>query len=399
VRRLEAIFYAEFAVKDLEQTQTLIIFDANSAYNMRFIYEHSDWPRLTWNHEALHGLIGQVRYLQGRLIGKMESLGFEVRNETSLESLTRDVLKSNEIEGEILNRDQVRSSIARRLGLHIPGLVQSDRKVEGVVDMMMDATQNSALPLTRERLFGWHRSLFPEGRSGMYQIVTGKWRDDSTGPMQVVSGPLGKEKVHFQAPPADRLETEMTAFLTWFNGQDHMDAIIRAALAHFWFVTIHPFDDGNGRIARTLADLLLARADGSPQRFYSMSAQIQRERKAYYQVLQKTQSGNTDITDWMKWFLLCLQDALLISEDNLETVLKKQMFWNQHASTLMNERQKKMLNKILDGLRGKLTTSKWAKMTRCSHDTALRDIQDLLEKGILQKDPGGGRSTSYSLGN
>ncbi len=335
--------------------------------------------------------------MQGRLIGKMESLGFDLRNEALLDTFTLDVLKSSEIEGVYLNPDQVRSSIARRLGMEIAGSVEWDRNVDGVVEMMLDATQNCFKPLTSERLFDWHAALFPTGRSGMYKITVADWRKDSTGPMQVVSGALGKEKVHFQAPDSIIVEKEMNQFLDWFNNNQKIDLVIKAAIAHLWFVTIHPFEDGNGRITRALTDMLLARSDKSNQRFYSMSAQIRIERKQYYEILEKTQKGDLDITDWIKWFLNCLINSLKSTDAVLIRVLFKADFWSKHSKTLTNDRQKKLLNKLLDGFDGKLTSSKWAKIAKCSKDTAIRDINDLIDKNILQKEAAGGRSTNYEL--
>lgn len=362
-----------------------------------FIHQLDNWPNFTWRLDEFINLLSEVRNLQGRLLGRMESLGFDLRNEASLETLTLDVLKSTEIEGEYLNPDQVRSSIARRLGIEIAGSVESDRNVDGIVEMMLDATQNCFKPLTAERLFNWHAALFPTGRSGMYKITVADWRTDSTGPMQVVSGAMGKEKVHFQAPDSSLLESEIGRFIKWFNTNNELDLVLKAAVAHLWFVTIHPFDDGNGRIARALTDMLLAQSDKSSQRFYSMSAQIRVERKQYYEILEKTQKGNLDITDWVKWFLSCLINALKSTDIILNRVLYKADFWNKHAKTVMNERQKKLLNKILDGFEGKLTSSKWAKIAKCSKDTAIRDINDLINKEILKKAAAGGRSTSYEL--
>ncbi len=362
-----------------------------------YIYQKENWPNFHWKNEKLIGLIGEVRNLQGRIVGKMEALGFELQNEAVLETLILDVIKSTEIEGEILNPEQVRSSIARRLGMNIFGLVFSERNVDGVVDMLLDATQKFKQKLTKERLFDWHFSLFPTGRSGMYKIIVGQWRNDSTGPMQVVSGALGKEKVHFQAPNSDAIEIEMNSFLNWFNKTENIDPVLKAGIAHLWFITIHPFEDGNGRIARALTDMLLARADGISQRFYSMSSQIRVERKKYYEILEKTQQGSLDISDWLQWFLNCLLDALRASNLTLEKVMIKHNFWNENRFLIQNERQKLMLNKLLDGFNGKLTSSKWAKITKCSSDTALRDIQDLIKKGILRKEIAGGRSTNYEL--
>ncbi|NOU60430.1 Fic family protein [Marinifilum caeruleilacunae] len=362
-----------------------------------FIHQNDQWPEFTWNNNDFINLLSEVRNLQGRLVGKMETLGFELRNEALLDTLTLDVLKSSEIEGEILNPDQVRSSIARKLGMEIAGAVDSDRNVEGVVEMMLDATQNCFKPLTAERLFDWHAALFPTGRSGMYKITVADWRKDTTGPMQVVSGAMGKEKVHFQAPDSELLEKEMNQFLNWFNNDKKNDLVLKAAIAHLWFVTIHPFDDGNGRITRAITDMLLAQSDMSNQRFYSMSAQIRVERKQYYEMLEKTQKGDVNITGWIVWFLTCLSNALKSTETVLERVLFKAEFWRKHSETTMNERQKKILNMLLDGFDGKLTSSKWAKIAKCSKDSAVRDINDLISKGILQKETAGGRSTNYEL--
>lgn len=361
-----------------------------------FIHQQDNWPEFTWNSNDFMSLLSEARNLQGRLIGKMETLGFELRNEAILDTLTLDVIKSSEIEGEFLNPDQVRSSIARRLGMEIAGAVESDRNVEGVVEMMLDATQNCFAPLTAERLFDWHAALFPTGRSGMYKITVANWRKDTTGPMQVVSGAMGKEKVHFQAPDSKLVEKEMHRFIGWFNN-DKIDLVIKAAIAHLWFVTIHPFEDGNGRITRALTDMLLARSDKSNQRFYSMSAQIRLERKQYYEILEKTQKGNLDISNWIVWFLNCLINALKSTNSILTRVLFKAEFWQKHMDTAINERQRKLLNKLMDGFEGKLTSSKWAKIAKCSKDSAVRDINDLIEKGILKKEVAGGRSTNYEL--
>jgi Fic family protein len=362
-----------------------------------YIYQQNNWPDFCWDNESILYPLGEVRNMQGRIMGRMQSLGFDLRKEAELDTLTLDVIKSTEIEGEILNPGLVRSSIARRLGLEMAGSLQSDRNVEGMVDMMMDATQHFNKPLTAERLFDWHATLFPTGRSGMYKITVAGWRDDSTGPMQVVSGAMGKEKVHYQAPDSSLLESEMTRFIDWFNTENNIDLVLKAAIAHLWFVTIHPFDDGNGRITRALTDMLLARSDKSPQRFYSMSAQIRAERKQYYEILEKTQKAELDITNWVLWFLNCLMNALKSTEAVLAKVLTKAEFWNKHSKTRLNERQSLLLNKLLDGFEGKLTSSKWAKIAKCSSDTALRDIQDLINKDILQKDEAGGRSTGYQL--
>ncbi len=362
-----------------------------------YIHERDDWPRFHWGLEGLANQLAAVRHRQGRLIGRMEGLGFRLREEAVLSTLTQDVLKSSEIEGEILDIDQVRSSLARRLGLDIGALTPADRHVEGVVELMLDATQKYEESLTEERLFGWHSALFPTGRSGMQKIRVGKWRDDNAGPMQVVSGPIGKERVHYQAPTAEQLPAEMTRLLDWFNAPASIDPVFKAALAHLWFVTIHPFDDGNGRIARAIADLALARSELSPKRFYSMSAQIRLERKDYYDILEQTQKGSLDVTAWMQWFLGCLDRAFDGAEGTLSDVFRKAKFWESHSGESFNERQQKVINRLLDGFEGKLSSSKWAKLTKCSQDTANRDINDLVKRGILTKDAAGGRSTSYSL--
>lgn len=364
---------------------------------MKYIHQEAGWPKFTWDQEKLSPRLADVRHRQGRLIGRMEGLGLVLRKEAELETLTLDVLKSSEIEGELLNPDQVRSSIARRLGMDIAGAVPADRNVEGVVEMMLDATQNYDKPLTADRLFDWHSALFPTGRSGMHRIVVGAWREDARGPMQVVSGPIGKEKVHYEAPSARRLNAEMSRFLAWANKKDGTDPVSRAALAHLWFVTIHPFDDGNGRIARAIADWALARSEGSSQRFYSMSSQMRAERKTYYDILEKTQKAGLDVTEWMAWFLDCLGRAISGTESTLASVFRKARFWEKNAGKTINERQKLMLNKLLDGFEGKLTSTKWAKIAKCSQDTAQRDIQGLIEQRVLVKDAAGGRSTSYSL--
>jgi Fic family protein len=362
-----------------------------------YIYERADWPKFRWSEENLAARLGAVRHHQGRLTGRMGGLGFKLRDEAALATLTEDALKSSEIEGETLDKDQVRSSLARRLGMDIGGLTSADRHVEGVVEMMLDATQNFAEPLTEERLFGWQAALFPTGHSGMRRIAVGKWREDDADPMQVVSGPIGHERVHFEAPEAKRLPREMGAFLRWFNSTDGADPVVKAAVAHLWFVTIHPFEDGNGRIARAIADMALARPEASPGRFYSLSAQIREERKTYYDMLERTQKGDLDITRWLEWFLACLDRAFDGAEDILATVLRKARFWQAHAGEPFTGRQRTMLNRLLDGFEGKLTSSKWAAITGTSQDTASRDIDDLLRRNILFKAPGGGRSTSYRL--
>ncbi len=361
---------------------------------VKYIYQYSNWPNFTWDEKEILTLLGKVRHLQGKIFGQISTFGFSIKEETMLSTLTLDVLKSSEIEGVILNFEQVRSSIARKLGLDFAGMVYSDRYVDGVVEMMLDATQNYLKPLDDERLFGWHAALFPTGRSGMYKIETAGYR---SGEMQIVSGPMGKEKIHFQAPPASEVKSEMNRFLVWFNQETKLDMVIKSAIAHFWFIIIHPFDDGNGRIARAISDLLLARSDNSSQRFYSLSNQILLERKAYYEVLQNVQFKNGDITEWLIWFLNCLFRALESTETSVENVLFKANFWDKHKNTEFNSRQRLMLNKLFDGFEGKLQSSKWAKITKCSPDTALRDIKDLINKGILKQEESGGRSTNYEI--
>ena len=361
------------------------------------IWEQQNWPDLTWEDGHLAALLAQVSREQGRLLGRMQDVGFDLRREAHLSTLTEDVVRSSEIEGEKLDSAQVRSSLARRLGMDAGGLVPADRDVEGIVEMMLDATTHYAQPLTEERLFSWHAALFPTGRSGLQKITVGNWRNDSNGPMQVVSGPVGRQKVHYEAPPAARVPEEMKRFLTWYETPGDEDPLLIAGRAHLWFVTIHPFDDGNGRIARAVGDMALARSEQSTQRFYSMSAQIRRERRDYYTTLERTQKGTLDVTPWQKWFLSCLHRAIDASQDTLAAVLDKARFWERFAQQSLNARQVKVLNRVLDGFEGKLTTSKWAKLAKCSQDTAYRDILDLVERGALRKDPSGGRSTSYSL--
>lgn len=363
----------------------------------RYIHELKNWPDFTWDAQKIAPMLADVRHRQGRLIGRMEGLGFDLRAEATLQTLTEDVLKSSEIEGEILDYDQVRSSLARWLGMEIGALAPADRHVDGVVEMMLDATQNYAKQFSKKRLFGWHGALFPTGYSGRQKIRVWEWRDTAGDPMQVISGAYGKERVHFEALPAKRLEKEMTRFLEWFNDRNEADPVLKSAIAHLWFVTLHPFEDGNGRIARAIADMALVRSEGSPQRFYSMSAQIRQERKSYYETLESTQKGDLDITDWIIWFLTCLGHAIGQADDTLGNVLAKARFWDSHKDRSFNERQKLMLAKLLEGFEGKLTSSKWAKIVKCSPDTALRDIIALVEYGILTKDEAGGRSTSYSL--
>lgn len=364
-----------------------------------YIYQQNDWPNFRCDSDAIIQPLAAVRHLQGKLTGKMEALGFRLRNEAVLETLAIEVTKTSEIEGQMLDLAQVRSSIAIKLGIEISGLIPADRNVDGIVEMMLDATQNYEKQLTADRLFGWHSALFPSGWSGMYRIVAGNWRDDSTGPMQVVSGALGKEKVHYQALPAGDIDKEMNAFLAWFNRRTEEDLILKSAIAHIWFITIHPFEDGNGRIARALSEMLLTRSDNSPRRFYSMSSQIRADRKKYYNTLEKTQKGSLDITEWLLWYLRCLEGALQSSEVILLKVFEKHRFLSNLASETLNDRQRLMINKLLDDFDGNLTTSKWAKIAKCSQDTALRDIRDLVNRNILTKNPSGGRSTSYILIN
>jgi len=362
-----------------------------------YLYNNQNWPIFEWNSEKLLPLLSYVRNRQGKLIGKMGALGFELRNEANLEILTQEIIKSTEIEGEFLDREQVRSSIARRLGLEISGLVYSERNVDGIVDLMIDATKNYDQELDKERLFSWHNALFPTGKSGIYKIIVGNWRDDSTGPMQVVSGALGKEKVHYQAPPAAQLENEMRIFFDWFNLEQNTDLVLKSAIAHLWFVTLHPFEDGNGRISRALSDMLLARSDEQSYRFYSMSTQIRKERNSYYDLLEKTQKSGLDITSWLEWFLKCLLHSIENSETLLEKIIYKHSFWLKHSRLNINDRQRIILNMLMDDFEGVLNTTKWAKIGKCSQDTALRDIQDLIEKGILIKSVQGGRSTNYEI--
>jgi Fic family protein len=360
----------------------------------KYIYEYENWTEFTWQDKAINVLFGKVRLMQGKIIGQMNTLGFSAKKEATLTALTLDVVKSSEIEGELLNYDQVRSSIARRLGINTAGLVPSSRHIEGIVEMMLDATQRYSIPLTEKRLFGWHAALFPTGYSGPYKIQTGKYR---TGEMEIVSGAMGKEKLHYEAIKAGKVKAEMKAFLAWFNDDNTLDPVLKAAIAHFWFIIIHPFDDGNGRIGRALTDMLLARAEGSGERFYSMSSQILIERKQYYQVLQKIQHSSGDITGWLEWFLQCLHNAMLATENTTQRIIRKAEFWKIHEHTPINERQRQMLNKLFEGFEGKLQTSKWAKITKTSTDTALRDIKDLVEKGILKQQKEVGRNASYEL--
>jgi Fic family protein len=362
-----------------------------------YIHELPDWPALRWSVERVSEPLADIRHRQGRLMGRMEAFGFSLQQESVLQTLTADVLKTSEIEGERLDQAQVRSSIARRLHIDAGAIKPADRHVEGIVEMTLDATRNYEQPLSAERLFSWHAAMFPTARSGMRKIRTGTWRDDSSGPMQVVSGPPGNEHVHFEAPAAARLEREMQTFLVWFKAKGDMDLVLKAGLAHLWFVTIHPFDDGNGRIARAIADMVLGRSENSAQRFYSMSTQIQQEHAAYYENLERTQKGTMDVTVWMEWFLGCLGRAIDGAQIILSAVLRKARFWEQNRGVALSERQRVVINRLLDGFEGKLTTSKYAKLAKSSQDTALRDILALVEHGILQRSQEGGRSTSYAL--
>jgi Fic family protein len=364
---------------------------------MTYIHEIPEWPSLNWNGDILAGSLADVRHKQGKLLGKMQALGFDLRSEASLAVLTTDVVTTSAIEGETLNPDEVRSSIARRLGIDTAGLSKAGRDVEGIVEMMLDATGKFEDQLTSERLFAWHSALFPTGRKGMTRIAVGSWRPKEAGPMQVVSGPFGHERVHFEAPNADRLETEMARFLKWFNEPPPIDPVLKAGVAHFWFVTIHPFEDGNGRIARAIADLSLARADGTKDRFYSMSSQISAERKEYYRYLEAAQRGDLDITEWLKWFLDCLGRAIDGAEETLSAVLYKAKLWQRINRRPVNDRQQVVINRLLNDFKGFLTTSKYATFAKCSSDTALRDIRELVERGILVQNSAGGRSTSYRL--
>lgn len=360
----------------------------------KYIYQYKNWTDFTWNEKAINAVFGEVKLLQGKILGQMNALGFSAKEEASLANLTLDIVKSSEIEGQHLNYEEVRSSIARRLGLNVAGLVPSSRHIEGIVEMMLDATQRYSLPLTKERLFGWHSALFPTGYSGPYKIEVGKFR---TGEMQVVSGPMGKEKVLYQAIPPVSVQAEMINFLQWVNKDNTLDLVLKAAIAHFWFIIIHPFDDGNGRIGRAITDLLLARAENSSERFYSMSSQILIERKQYYKILQKVQHSEGDITEWLEWFLQCLKNAMTATSNTTKNIVRKAEFWKLHEYTPINERQRIILNKLFDGFEEKLQTSKWAKITKTSTDTALRDIKDLVKKGILKQTTEGGRNINYEL--
>ncbi len=362
-----------------------------------YLHHSKDWPNFKWDNDTLLPYVSKVRDLQGRLIGKMEGMGFKLREEAVLETLTNDIVKTSEIEGELLNPEEVRSSVARRLGMEISGLPNASRVVEGVVDMMLDATQKYKEPVTKDRMCGWHAALFPTERSGIHKITVGEWRGDEHGPMQVVSGPMGREKVHYTAPEAPRIEEEMNRFIEWFNEDESMEPVVKSAIAHLWFVSIHPFDDGNGRIARAIADTQLARADRTNQRFYSMSAQLMKSKKGYYDVLESTQKGSMDISQWLVWYFERLNEALEATNETLSKILVKAKFWELHKTTQFNERQVEMINKLQGDFVGKLQSSKWAKMTKVHRDTARRDIQDLIKKGVLSDSGEGGRSTNYIL--
>ena len=362
-----------------------------------YIWEQPEWPRSTWDDGRLLELLAAARLKQGRLLGSMARLGFDLKLEAQLEALTEDVIKSSEIEGEVLDRDSVRSSIARRLGVPAAAVAPADRRTEGVVEMMLDATENYEALLTPERLFGWQAALFPTGYSGLHRVKTGAWRDDAEGPMQVVSGPIGRQRVHYQAPPAQQLDAEMQAFLDWFNRRGEPEGLLRAGLAHLWFVTIHPFEDGNGRVARAIADQALAQSEDSGQRFYSMSSQIRKERSDYYDRLERSQKGALDVTDWLVWFLDCLSRAIDGAEAACANVLRKADFWQRYAREPFNKRQKTVLNRFLDGFEGKLTARKWAAIGKCSIPTAQRDINELVARSILRRNPGGSKNTSYDL--
>ena len=360
----------------------------------KYIYQYESWPNFTWSEQKVQNLLGRLRHLQGKIYGQISTLGFTVKEETILSTLTLDVVKSSEIEGEILNPEHVRSSIAKKLGIEYVGVEHTRRDVEGVVEMLIDATQKFNKELTERRLFGWHSCLFPTGWSGMTQIDVAKYR---TGEMQIVSGAMGMEKVHFEAPKAETVKQEMDKFLKWINNENELDLVVKSAIAHFWFIIIHPFDDGNGRISRAISDLLLARSENSPIRFYSLSNQLLEEKKNYYATLQKVQHSSGDITEWIVWYLECLFNAILTADEKVQNILRKAQFWNRHEQTIINARQRLMINKLFDGFTGKLKTSKWAKITKCSADTALRDIKDLMDKKILKQEESGGRSTNYEL--
>ncbi len=395
---IKGIFHRRFAVNKVRSGDYVI--QSPHMLRVTYIHELSDWPNFVWRDEAIIERLAEIRYLQGLLLGRMEAIGFDLKTEAELNALTDTVVKTSEIEGEVLSVDEVRSSVASRLGVDVGGLATTDnRNVDGIVDLMVDAAENCYAPLTKERLFNWHVGLFPYRWSNAGLITVGGWRKPGRGPMRVVSGRPGRERVHFEAPSEDRLEHDMQAFLAWFNALERSDNILKAALAHLWFVTIHPFDDGNGRIARAIADLALARSDGISQRFYSMSAQIRKERDDYYQILELTQKGSMDVTNWMVWFLDCLGRAIESAHDTVSATIERVRFWEEIRDVEINNRQRKILRRLVNGFDGKMTTMRWARITRCSQDTALRDITDLIGKGVLERGSAGGRSTSYALVN
>lgn len=363
-----------------------------------YIYQRVDWTQWQWSDKILLPLVSRVRILQGRLLGKLSTLGFELNIEAQLNAVTLEVIKTSEIEGETLNNEQVRSSVARHLGIDAANITPSTREIDALVEMMLEASFHYKKPLLLVDLLAWHRALFPEGYSGLYNIKSGELRDDSKGAMQVVSGAYGREQVHFVAPKAERLALELDNFLLWYNKQqDDLDLVIKAGIAHLWFVTLHPFDDGNGRLTRALTERMLAQSDSSQQRFYSMSAQILKQRNEYYNILERTQKRDNDITEWLVWFLQTLEQALLSAEQTTNKIIEKASFWQSHRQQALNSRQVKMLNILLTDFYGTLTTKKWAIMTKCSADTALRDINDLISKGMLIKSNASGRSTNYEV--
>lgn len=394
MRRKDGLFTAIYAVNNRLKRRINEL-----TYFIMYIYQQNDWPKFHWDSDKILPILSEVRNLQGKFLGKIQVLGFEELEEAELDALAINVVKSNEIEGEDLDLQEVRSSLANKLGIEIASPLPTDRSVDGLVEMMLDATRKYDTPISEERLFGWHAAMFPNNHSGINKIIVANWRDDSNGPMQVISGAFGREKIHYKAPDAEIIPVEMKRFIKWFNDENTIDSVLKAAIAHLWFVTIHPFEDGNGRIARALTDMLISRSDKSNNRYYSMSAQIRVQRKEYYDVLEITQNGDLDISQWILWFLECMRNALIASEEKLAKTFEKAEFWRRNNSLIMNDRQKKMINMIINGFDGKLTSGKWAKITKCSSDTALRDIQDLIEKNILKKDSEGGRNTNYLLRN
>ncbi len=361
-----------------------------------YIHERENWINFVWDSKKLSPVLASVRYLQGRLLGRMESLGFDFIERATLESLILDVVDTSRIEGEFLNPELVRSSIARKLGIENADFVKTPRNIDGIVDVILDATQNFDKPLTKTRLLGWHNSLFQTGFSGYQQIDVAKYR---SGGMKVVSGAFGREKIHFVAPSADRVTHEMEQFLNWLDTEKSLDVVLKSIIAHFWFVTIHPFDDGNGRIARAILDMFLAKSDNSKIRFYSLSNQIFKENKHYNNTIEKAQKGTSDITQYLEWFLGCFERALLASEQNLEIILDKAHFWDKHKLININDRQRLVINYLYDNYGkevGFLRTSTYAKLTKCSTDTALRDLQDLVAKEMLKAEDSG-KKTNYSI--